>query len=63
MSNPLGQDARMSPHTAKLPALSTPDSREATIEFAARLWLRTALAAWLLWLGSFACVLIAGVLG
>ncbi len=53
----------MSPTPAKFPALSTPDSREATIEFAARLWLRTALTAWVLWLGSFACVLIAGVLG
>ncbi|HLP08311.1 MAG TPA: hypothetical protein VK178_09095 [Opitutaceae bacterium] len=39
---------------------SRSDSAEPLIEFVSRLWLRTALAAWAVWLG---CVLIALVRG
>ena len=34
---------------------------ENVLEFAARLWLRTALLAWLLWLGPLAAVVLAGL--
>ncbi len=34
---------------------------ENALEFAARLWLRTALLAWLLWLGPLAAVVLAGL--
>ena len=37
-----------------------PDS-ENVLEFAARLWLRTALLAWFLWLGPLAAVVLAGL--
>ena len=36
------------------------NSYETPLEFAARLWLRTAVAAWLLWLGPLAVALLAG---
>jgi hypothetical protein len=36
-------------------------SFETPLEFTARLWLRTAVAAWLLWLGPLAVAVMAGV--
>ncbi len=58
MSNPLGHDARMIRLTSSGPE---DDSAAPVLEFAARLWLRTAVAAWLLWLGPLAVWLLAGV--
>ena len=37
------------------------NSSETPLEFAARLWLRTAVAAWLLWLGPLAVAVMASV--
>ncbi len=38
-------------------AATESDSTETTLEFAARLWLRTAVLAWLCWLGPLAVAL------
>ncbi len=60
MSNPLGHDARMIRLTSDRPEN---DSEETPVEFAARLWLRTAVLAWLCWLVPLALAAVARGLG